>query len=144
MHTYTWLIIWGSAETRTVSEPSPPHLPSATREAGVGAALAERSKQDKYTALNHCHNFTLDCRLKWVIGEAKSFSNLQQRLFVAVQQGNAAAVMGKMGSPPPLLISFFDSLSFLGWGTECLPFNWLPVFHCVHYHTSFKITPKTS
>ena len=84
----------------------PPHLPSATSEAGVGAALAERSKQDKYTALNQCHNFTLvaietegpfepetfsflrelDCRLKWVIGEAKSFSNLQQRLFVAVQQ----------------------------------------------------------
>ena len=47
----------------------------------------------------------LSCRLKQVTGEAK-FSYLWQRLSVAVQQGNATAVMGTMGAPPPLLISF--------------------------------------
>ena len=45
--------------------------------------------------------------------------------------------------------NFLSWLPFIFWrvyggegGTECLPFNWLPVFHCVHYHISFKITPK--
>ncbi len=80
------------------------------------AAQAEQSKQ-KYAALNQCHIFTpvaietagpfgpetflflrdLGCRLKQVTGEAKSFSYLRQRLSVAVQRGNAAAVMGTMG-----------------------------------------------
>ena len=88
-----------------------------TREAGAVAALAEWSKQEKYAALNQRHNFTLvaietagpfgpetfallrelGCRLKQITREAKSFSYLRQRLFVAVQQGNAAAVMGTMG-----------------------------------------------
>ena len=81
------------------------------------AALAERSKQEKYAALNQHYNFTpvaietggpfgpetfvflreLGCRLKQVTGEAKSFSYLRQSLSVAVQRGNAAAVMGTMG-----------------------------------------------
>ena len=134
-------------ETCTVSEPSPSHLPRATREAGAGAgaeaALAERSKQDKYAALNQCHNFTpvtieaegpfepetfsslreLDCRLKRVIGEAKLFSNLQQCLFVTVQQVNATAVMGKMWDTTSPFDFLSDSLSFFGWDTECLSFN---------------------
>ena len=77
------------------------------------AALAKRSKQEKYAALNHCHNFTpvaietagpfgpetftflreLGCHLKQVTGEAKSFSDLRQCLSITVQRGNAAAVM---------------------------------------------------
>ena len=96
---------------------APSHLPSATREAGAVAAQAERSKQEKYSALDQCHTFTpvaietagpfgpetfsflreLGCRLKQVTGEAKSFSYLQQRLSIAVQRGNAASVMGTMG-----------------------------------------------
>ena len=39
----------------------------------------------------------LGCRLKQATGEAKSFSYLRQRLSVAVQLRNAAAVMGTMG-----------------------------------------------
>ena len=39
----------------------------------------------------------LGCRLKQATGEAKSFSYLRQRLSVAVQRGNAAAVMGALG-----------------------------------------------
>ena len=82
---------------------APYYLPSATREAGVVAALAERSKQEKYAALNQCHKFTpvaielaalfgpetflflreLGCRLKQVIGEAKSFSYLRQYLVLS-------------------------------------------------------------
>ena len=40
----------------------------------------------------------LGCCLKQANGETKSFSYLQQRLSVAVQRGNAATVMGCMGS----------------------------------------------
>ena len=97
---------------------APSHLSRATSEADAEAALAERSKQEKYLDLDQCHTFTpvaietvgpfgpetlsflreLGCCLKQVTGEAKSFSYLQQCLSVAVQLGNAAAVMGSMGS----------------------------------------------
>ena len=40
----------------------------------------------------------LGSRLKQVTGETKSFSYLQQCLSVAVQRGNAATVVGSMGS----------------------------------------------
>ena len=109
------LLVWDATCPDTFA---PSHLPSATREAGAVAALAERNKQEKYAALNQRHDFTpvaietagpfgpetfsflrdLGCRLKQATGEAKSFSYLQQRLSVAVQRGNAAAVMGTMGS----------------------------------------------
>ena len=56
----------------------------------------------------------LGCRLKQVTGEAKSFSYLWQRLSVAVQRGNAAAVMGTMGGTTSPLISFLDCLFLLG------------------------------
>ena len=122
---------------------APSHLPSATREAGTVAALAERSKQEKYAALNQCHNFTpvaietagpfgpetfvflreLGCRLKQVTGEAKSFY-LRQCLSVAVQQGNAAAVMGTMGGTTSPF-DFFSQLPFFLEGTECFPFDCL-------------------
>ena len=38
---------------------TPSHLPSATGEAGAVAAPAEWNEQEKYTALNLHHNFTL-------------------------------------------------------------------------------------
>ena len=101
------LLVWDATCLDTFA---PSHLPSATREAGAVAAQAERSKQEKYSALDQCHTFTpvaietagpfgtetfsflreLGCRLKQVTGEAKSFSYLRQRLSIAVQRGNAA------------------------------------------------------
>ena len=108
------LLVWDATCPDTFA---PSHLPSTTREAGAVAALAEWSKQEKYAALNQHYNFTLvaietagpfgpenfaflrelRCRLKQVTGEAKSSSYLRQHLSVAVQWGNAAAVMRTMG-----------------------------------------------
>ena len=85
---------WAADIARCLDTFAPSHLPSATREAGAVAALAERSKQEKYAALNQHHNFTplaietadpfgpetfaflreLGCHLKQVTREAKSFS----------------------------------------------------------------------
>ena len=79
----------------------------------IVAALAERSKhRSAWTSINatpvaiktagpfgpEAFSFLteLGCRLKQVTGEAKSFSYLQLHLSVAVQRGNAAAVMGSM------------------------------------------------
>ena len=90
-----WYLIWDATYPDTFA---PSHLPCATREAGAVAALAVRSKQEKYAALNQYHNTRrqalwardfvfwreLNCCLKQVTGEAKSFSYLRQRLYVAV------------------------------------------------------------
>ena len=96
---------------------------------------AERSKQEKYTAFNQCQIFTLvaietaglfgpetfsflrdlGCHLKQVTREAKSFSYLRQGLSVAVQRGNATAVMGTIGGTTPS-VDFFSWLPFLLWG----------------------------
>ena len=95
------LLVWDAI---CLNRFSPSHLPSATREAGAVAALAERSRQEKYTALNQCHNFTpvaietssflrdLGWHLKQVTGEAMSFSYLRQRLSIAVQRGMILAM----------------------------------------------------
>ena len=61
-------------------------------------------------------------------------------LSVAVQWGNAAAVMGTMWAPFPALISIPDCLPSLG-GTEFFPFNYLTVlgeFLCYYYHLSTR------
>ena len=49
------LLVWDTTCPDTFASS---HLPSATREADAVAALAERSKQDKYAALNQHHIFT--------------------------------------------------------------------------------------
>ena len=87
------------------------------------------------TVYNYASNYyaflrELGCHLKQVTGEARSFSYLRQRLSVAVQRGNAAAVMGTRGAPPPLLISFLDCLFLFGALTaspltDCLFFTYL-------------------
>ena len=98
------------------------HLQLPRERHGTVAALAERSKQEEYTALNQCHYFTpvaiklagplvaetlsflreVGCCLKRVTGEAKLFTYLQQRLSVAAQWGNASAMWGTMrGTTPP-------------------------------------------
>ena len=79
---------------------APSHLSRASSDVGAVAALAERSKHEKYLDLDQCHIFTpvaiemagpfgpetfsflreLGCCLKQVTGETKSFSYLQQRL----------------------------------------------------------------
>ena len=109
------LLVWDATCSNTFA---PSHLSRATSEAGAVAALAERSKHEKYLNLSQCHIFTpvaiemagpsgpetfpflreLGCCFKQVTGEARSFSYLQQHLSIAVQQGSAAAVMGSMGS----------------------------------------------
>ena len=117
------LLVWDATCLDTFA---PSHQPSATREAGAVAALAERNKHEKYAALNQHHIFTpvaietagpfgpetftflreLGCRLKQVTGEAKSFSYLRQRLSIAVQQGTAAAVMGALGGTTSPFVFF--------------------------------------
>ena len=125
------LLVWDATCPDTFASS---HLPSATREAGAVAALAEWSKQEKYIRspqpTPHLHTGDhrdsrpfwardfhvlreLGCRLKQVTGEAKSFSYLR-RLSVVMQQGNATAAMGSMGAPPPLLISVLDCLFLFG------------------------------
>ena len=42
----------------------------------------------------------LGCRLRRMTGEPKSLQFLLQRLSVAVQRGNAAAILGSVGRPP--------------------------------------------
>ena len=67
-----------------------------------------------------CSTYTQLCYVITLFGtiQAKWFSYLWQRLSVAVQQGNATAVVGTMGGHQ-LPLDFF---SFLG-GTECFPFD---------------------
>ena len=132
------LLVWDAI---CLNRFSPSHLPSATREAGAVAALAEQSRQEKYTALNQCHNFTpvaietssflrdLGWHLKQVTGEAMSFSYLRQRLSIAVQRGirNTAAVMGPMGGSTSTS-DFFSWLSFFWGGGSLIAPNWFYMF----------------
>ena len=110
IYRYLWFLINSYRDQRLSRAP--------VRQVRWQPLLSNRSKHEKYLDLNQCHIFTpvaiktaglfgpetfsflreLGCHLKQVTGEPKSFSYLQQRLFVAVQQGNAAAVMGIMGS----------------------------------------------
>ena len=53
----------------------------------------------KFQSHSFCFSFLreLGCHLKQVTEDAKSFSYLWQRLSIAVQRGNAVALMGIMG-----------------------------------------------
>ena len=97
------------------------------REPGEVAALAEERKVAKYAHLSSLHLFTpvavettgiigqltrdflkdLGRRLRHVMGEVKVHSYLLQRLSVAVQRGNAGAVMGILSRAIALNINFF-------------------------------------
>ena len=69
----------------------------------------------------------LDCSgLEQVTGKTKSFSYLQQCLSIAVPQGNAAAVMGSMGSTTSPF-DFFPWLGFLFGGH-------MPPLHYYYYY----------
>ena len=128
--------------------PAPCAPTKGTCEAGAVAALAKRSKHEKYLDLNQCHTFTpvaikmaghfepetfsflreLGCRLKQVTGEAKSFSYLQHHLSIAVQRENAPAVTGFMGGT----ISPFEYLVFFLGGTCPPSSDWLLYYHSTH------------
>ena len=96
---------------------APSHVSAAVRGAGVVAAQAEQSKVAKYAHLDTSHHFVpfvvetsavlgeaavdftrdLGRRLCKATGEPRSREFLLQRISVAVQRGNAAAVLGTMG-----------------------------------------------
>ena len=93
---------------------APSHLRLATSEAGAVAEQAEMRKSVKYADLQASHHFVpvaietsgvfgqealsfireLGRRLRVKTGEPQSHFYLQQRVAVAVQRGNTAAVMG--------------------------------------------------
>ena len=95
---------------------APSYSSNATSEAGFVAASAEE-REAKYSSLGALHCFTpvaietsgvfgpksllfvheLGRRIARVTGEVKSTNYLVQRLSVAVQRGNSAAVLGTMG-----------------------------------------------
>ena len=99
---------------------APSHLSAAVRGPGVVAAQAEQLKRAKYAHLNMSHHFVpfvvetsgvlgeatedftrdLGRRLYKATGEPRSREFLLQRISVAVQRGNAAAVLGTMGRRP--------------------------------------------
>ena len=85
---------------------------SATSEPGAVAALAEVRKEAKYTSLCSTHVFTSVAietsgvfgpkSLSFIRELGNSTDYLMQRLTVAVQRGNSAAVLGTMGTSASL------------------------------------------
>ena len=108
------VLVWDATCPDTFA---PSHLQLAIREAGAVADQAER-KKDKYAELAATHHFVpvaietmgvfgkeaeaffieLGRRIREETGEPLSFHYLLQRIAVAVQRGNAAAVLGT--TPP--------------------------------------------
>ena len=102
------------------------YISHATREAGAVAHRAEHLKVSKYAHLDSSHHFIpvavetsgvfgpealsfiqdLSRHLRQVTGEPRSLEYLLQQISVAVQQGNAAAVLGTMGRSSGLETSF--------------------------------------
>ena len=109
------VLVWDATCPDTFA---PSHLQLATREAGAVADQAERRKTAKYIELAATHHFIpvaiestgvfgpqahaffreLGRRIKEETGEPLSLHYLHQRIAVAIQRGNAAAVLGT--SPP--------------------------------------------
>ena len=105
------MLVWDATCPDTYA---PSHISDATREAGAVAAQAERLKNAKYTHLVLSHHFVpfaietsgvlgqaalgllsdLGRRLHRATGEPRSREYLVQRLSIAIQRGNAAAVLG--------------------------------------------------
>ena len=95
----------------------PSHVSAAARGAGIVAAQAEHQKRAKYAHLDTSHHFVpfvvetsgvfgeaavefardLGRRLHKATREPRSREFLLQRISVAVQRGNVAAVFGSMG-----------------------------------------------
>ena len=111
------LLVWDATCPDTFT---PSYVSNATREAGAVAALAEERKRMKYSQLDSSHQFEpvaiettgvigersrkfleeLGRRIRRVTGEVNSTAFLLQRLYISivVQRGNAASVLGTIGS----------------------------------------------
>ena len=105
------VLVWDATCPNTYA---PSHISLATREAGAVAAHAEQRKRSKYAELETSYHFApvaikntgvcgpealqflceLGHRLKVETGEPRSLQFLFQRISVAMQRGNAAAVLG--------------------------------------------------
>ena len=92
------------------------HLSTAAMSSGAVAMQAEQAKRSKYAHLDASHHFVpvavetsgvlgpeahhflkdFGRRLREAAGEQRSFQFLLQRVSVAVQRGNATAVLGSM------------------------------------------------
>ena len=108
------VLVWDATCPDTLA---PSHSSLAVREAGAVAADAEYKKTQKYTHLSSSHNFvpiaveTLGVfgkdahsffkevarRVKLATDDDFAYQSLVQRISVAVQRGNAAAVLGCSG-----------------------------------------------
>ena len=109
-------LVWDATYKDTFA---PSYVSYAAREAGLVAKQAEEGKRSKYRHLAASHIFVpvaveisgvfgtealefikeLSHRLHQTTGEAKSGLYLLQRMSVAVQRGNAAAVLGSFRTP---------------------------------------------
>ena len=124
------LLVWDATCPDTFA---PSYEMRATCAAGAVAALAEVRKEARYTSLCSTHVFTtvaietsggfgpktlrfireLGRRIVHVTAEVNSTNYLMQRLAVAVQLGNSAAVLGTMALPDFTYLSLFHFLSSL-------------------------------
>ena len=110
------MLVWDATCPDTYA---PSHISIAVRGAGTVAAQAERLKMAKYEHLASSHFFVpfavetsgvlgeaaeefveeLGRRLCKTTGEPRSREYLLQCISIAMQRGNAAAVLGTMGKP---------------------------------------------
>ena len=108
------ILVWDATCSDTFSAS---HKEIAVREPGAVAAAAEHRKRSKYNNLEATHHFipiaveTLGVmgadaqsffwevarRLRAVTNEPQSLQFLIQRVAVAIQRGNAAAILGLIG-----------------------------------------------
>ena len=118
-------LVWDATCPDTIA---PSYLRLSSREAGAVAIQTEERNKQKYSCLSSTHLFTpiaiessgvfgteaisfvreLGLRLKNVTGEPASRHYLIQKLSVAVQRGNAAAILGSMGGLATLEENFFS------------------------------------
>ena len=109
-------LLWDATVPDTLA---PSHLVGSAQEAGSAATAAENTKTRKYASLAVAHEFVpvavetlgtwgtlglafineLGRRISAVNGDPRAASFLKQRLSLAVQRGNAVAVLGTLPSP---------------------------------------------
>ena len=111
-------LVWDATCPDTLA---PSYLQRSAAQSGAAAALAEVKKQTKYANLTTAHEFVpvaietlgswgamglifvneVGRRITAVSGDSRATAFLKQRLAMAVQRGNAAAVLGTLGSQQP-------------------------------------------
>ena len=110
-------LLWDATCPDTLA---PSHVQSSATMAGSAAAAAEQKKATKYTPLAIAHEFVpvaietmgtwgargaafiseVGRRIAEATGDPRSAAFLKQRLALAVQRGNAAAVLGTLATSP--------------------------------------------